>query len=67
MVKRQLNSKSEIINISYAEAYNDGGFEDMRRRVPCIKKVQKLIGFKPKYTLKQIVNDVADSIKRGGK
>lgn len=67
MVKRQLKSKSEIVNISYAEAYNDGGFEDMRRRVPCIKKVRNLIGFKPKHTLKQIINDVADSIKSGSK
>lgn len=62
-VKRQLKSRSEIRNISFAEAYPDGGFEDMRRRVPCIKKVKKLIGFKPTRTLRDIVRDVADSMR----
>ena len=66
-VKRQLKSKSEIRNISFEEAYPGGGFEDMRRRVPCIKKVKKLIGFKPKRTLKDIVRDVAESIAADGK
>lgn len=66
-VKRQLKSKSEIKNISFEEAYPGGGFEDMRRRVPSIKKVQKLIGFKPKRTLKQIIDDVAESMKNGSK
>ena len=66
-VKRQLKSKSEIRNISFEEAYPGGGFEDMRRRVPCIKKIKKLIGFKPTRTLKDIVRDVAESIKSEGK
>ena len=64
-VKRQLKSKSEITNIPFSEAYPGGGFEDMRRRVPSIKKVKKLIGFKPTRTLKDIVRDVAESIKAG--
>ena len=64
-VKRQLKSKSEIRNIPFSVAYPNGGFEDMRRRVPCIKKVKKLIGFKPTRTLKDIVLDVADSINFG--
>lgn len=64
-VKRQLKSKSEIKNISFAEAYPGGGFEDMRRRVPSIKKIKKLIGFKPTRTLKDIIRDVAESIKAG--
>jgi len=66
-VKRQLKSKSEIRNISFEEAYPGGGFEDMRRRVPCIKKIKKLIGFKPTRTLKDIVRDVAESIKNESK
>ncbi len=66
-IKRQLRSKSEIKNISFDEAYPGGGFEDMRRRLPCIKKVRKLIGFKPKRTLTDIVRDVAMSIKSDGK
>lgn len=66
-VKRQLKSKSVIKNISFEEAYPGGGFEDMRRRVPCIKKIKKLIGFKPTRTLKDIVRDVAESIKHESK
>lgn len=66
-VKRQLKSKSVIRNISFEEAYPGGGFEDMRRRVPCIKKIKKLIGFKPTRTLKDIVRDVAESIKHESK
>ena len=66
-IKRQLKSKSEIKNISFEEAYPGGGFEDMRRRVPCIKKVKKMIGFKPKRTLKDVVRDVAESIRACGK
>ncbi len=58
-VKKLTKSKSEIVHISYEEAYQDGGFEDMRRRVPCIEKAKKLIGFAPKKTLVNIVNDVA--------
>jgi len=64
-VKRQLKSKSVIKNIPFSEAYPGGGFEDMRRRVPCIKKVKNLIGFKPKRTLTKIIDDVAKSIKAG--
>ena len=58
-VKKITRSKSEIVHISYAEAYQDGGFEDMRRRVPSIKKAQRLIGFAPVKTLKDIIADVA--------
>lgn len=63
-IKRQLKSKSEIVNIPYSEAYKDGTFEDMRRRVPSIKKVRKLIGFKPTRTLRQIIADVAAQFGR---
>lgn len=58
-VKAQLKSKSEIKFLSYAEAYQDGGFEDMRRRVPSIAKAKRLIGFAPKKTLADVINDVA--------
>lgn len=64
-IKRQLKSKSEIRNIPFSEAYPGGGFEDMRRRVPSIKKVHKLIGFKPTRTLTQIIADVAESVQAG--
>ena len=64
-VKKLTKSKSEIVHISYEEAYQDGGFEDMRRRVPSIAKAKKLIGFAPKKTLRDIIADVAKEFKAG--
>lgn len=43
-------SHSEIRLIPYSEAYAPG-FDDMRRRVPSIEKIHKLIGYSPQYTL----------------
>ena len=53
------NSKSEIVFIPYDEAYAPG-FEDMRRRVPSIERIQKLIGYSPKYTLDDTLRRVID-------
>lgn len=64
MVKKLTRSKSEIIHMSYEEAYQDGGFEDMRRRVPSIEKAERIIGFKPVKTLKDIIIDVAKQFKK---
>jgi UDP-glucose 4-epimerase len=50
-------STSEIQFIPYAEAYAPG-FEDMRRRVPSIEKVKKLIGFSPEYSLDDTLSRV---------
>jgi len=63
-VKKVTKSKSEIVHISYEEAYQDGGFEDMRRRVPSIEKVQKLTGFKPAKTLRDIIVDVSKYLRQ---
>ena len=62
-VKKQLNSASKIVHITYEQAYNDGGFEDMRRRVPSIEKAKKMIGFTPKKTLEDVISDVANYMK----
>ena len=62
-VKEITNSSSEIKHISYEEAYQDGGFEDMRRRVPSIEKAKAMIGFEPKRTLDDIIRDVAEVMK----
>jgi UDP-glucose 4-epimerase len=50
-------STSEIHFIPYAKAYAPG-FEDMRRRVPSIDKVKKLIGFSPEYSLDDTLSRV---------
>jgi UDP-glucose 4-epimerase len=43
-------SASIIEYVPYNEAYVEG-FEDMRRRVPAIEKLQRLTGYQPRYTL----------------
>lgn len=43
--------------IPYEQAYAEG-FEDMRRRVPDISKIQQATGWQPKYDLRTILMDV---------
>jgi len=50
-------SKSKIKYIPYEKAYEEG-FEDMQRRVPDTAKINKLIGFKPSFTLPEIIKDI---------
>jgi UDP-glucose 4-epimerase len=50
-------SASEIKYVPYEEAYAPG-FEDMRRRVPDISKVNKLIGYLPSFSLDDTIRRV---------
>jgi UDP-glucose 4-epimerase len=50
-------SSSTIKNISYEEAYGEG-FEDMKRRVPDITKIHKLIGWKPEVRLDELLQKI---------
>jgi len=61
-VKEMTDSDSEIEHIPYEKAYGPG-FEDMKRRCPNIKKINKLIGFKPSYDLKEMIQSVIDYFK----
>ena len=61
-IKEAARSKSEIRYIPYSEAYEEG-FEDMRRRVPDLAKIKKLIGYKSKYSLDNIIKDVIEYYK----
>jgi UDP-glucose 4-epimerase len=56
-------SKSEIRYVDYRDVYGDG-FEDMRRRVPCLDKAKQLIGYNPTRTLEDIINDVAREFRK---
>jgi UDP-glucose 4-epimerase len=55
-------SKSEIIHIPYEKAYEEG-FEDMQRRVPDISKIKDLIGFRPSYTLTEIIQNILQYLR----
>lgn len=48
--------------VSYEQAYGRP-FDDMKRRVPCLNRVHKAIGFAPQHTLDQTLRLVIDDIK----
>lgn len=52
-------SQSSIDYISYEKAYEEG-FEDMERRVPDIKKVTTLTGYRPQVSLDQALRLTRD-------
>jgi UDP-glucose 4-epimerase len=56
-VKQTAGSRSEIVFIPHAEAYEEG-FEDMQRRLPDISKIGALLGYKPTLDLGEIVERV---------
>ena len=53
-------SSSKIMCIPYDQAY-EAGFEDMRRRVPSIDKIQKLTNYKPSLNLNGILRAVIEN------
>ncbi|MGL4465665.1 MAG: NAD-dependent epimerase/dehydratase family protein [Planctomycetia bacterium] len=57
-------SASDLRFVSYDDAYGDG-FEDMRRRVPSLKRAESLIGWKPTRDLAAVIHDVAAFQKTG--
>lgn len=66
LVRKLTGSNSEIRLIPYDEAYQPG-FEDMHRRVPNITKISKLVGYKPKVRLQEIVARIIESKRREGR
>ena len=58
-VKELTGSASEIVLIPYEQAYGEG-FEDMPRRVPDIRKIEALIGYRAKKSLDEILSGVID-------
>jgi len=58
-VKAYTKSKSRIEYIKYEDAFEEG-FEDMRRRVPDISKIQKAINYQPKYNLEMIISRMVE-------
>ena len=59
-------SRSKIRYVPYEVAYEEG-FEDMQRRVPDISKIDELIGFKPTYSLAEIIRDIVKYLKNSSR
>jgi UDP-glucose 4-epimerase len=56
-IRRLTGSSSPLQCIPYAQAYEDG-FEDMMRRVPDLSKVRRLLGYEPTYDINAILESV---------
>jgi len=56
-------SKSVITLVPYDKAY-ESGFEDMPRRVPDLGKIESLIGYRPRYTLDDILKQVVEYFRK---
>jgi UDP-glucose 4-epimerase len=65
MIRDLAGSASEIVKVPYAEAYAPG-FEDMRRRVPDLRKIRELIGWEAERGLEEILEGVIEYERMGG-
>jgi UDP-glucose 4-epimerase len=61
-VRDAAGSRSEIVLVPYDEAYAEG-FEDMRRRVPDLSKLERLAGFRPRTPLDDAIRDVLEALR----
>jgi UDP-glucose 4-epimerase len=59
LVKRLTDSSSEVVLVPFEKAYNPD-FEDMPRRMPSIKKIERLIGYRPTKDLSDILQEVIE-------
>ena len=56
-VRDRADSASEIRFVPYDQAY-EAGFEDFRRRVPSLSKIQAAIGWKPTRSLDETIDEI---------
>lgn len=56
------DSNSEIEHIPYEQAY-ESGFEDMRRRVPDVSRLEELTGYVPKVKLDVTIQKIAQDLR----
>jgi len=61
-IKAMTKSRSKIVLVPYEKAY-EAGFEDMERRVPNLSRARRLIGYRPKATLDDILKSVIDHVR----
>ncbi len=57
LVKQMTESKSEIVFVSYDQAY-EAGFEDMHRRLPDLARIEELIGYEPTLDLREMLERI---------
>jgi len=64
-IRTMCDSKSEIERVPYEKVYGSS-FEDMRRRVPNLSKIQRYVGYRPESSLHGLleitIKDMCDQI-----
>jgi UDP-glucose 4-epimerase len=60
---RMTQSQSSREYLSYEAAYGKP-FDDMRKRVPSLQRIQQTTGYQPKYTLEQTLELIIDDIRK---
>jgi nucleoside-diphosphate-sugar epimerase len=58
LVKQRTNSDSEIIFVSYQEAYGVD-FIDVKRRHPCLQRLKEQTGFTPEWSLEATIDEIS--------
>ena len=59
LVRELVNPAAEIVHVPYEQAYGPG-FEDIRVRVPDVRKIMRTIEFRPAKGLDEILLDVRE-------
>jgi UDP-glucose 4-epimerase len=62
-IRAMTASASEIVRVPYDQAY-ESGFEDMPRRVPDIRKVSALVGYRPTVELDETLERVIEYFRQ---
>ena len=62
LVVSMTGSRSPLRYLPYEEAY-PAGFEDMRRRVPCTKKLEGVLGWAPERPLEENLARIVDEVQ----
>ena len=62
-VIQKTGSTAGVTYVPYDQAYGPG-FEDMRARVPSIRKIREAVGFEPRTTLDEILDVVVEDVRR---
>ena len=56
-VKAMAESRSPIVTVPYHQAYPETGFEDMRRRAPCLCKIRQMTAWQPVTPVRQMIQE----------
>jgi len=62
LVRTLVPTTSDVRHIPYREAYGSG-FEDMQRRVPDLSKITAAIGYQPRFSVRDTLSDVIESVR----